>query len=153
MKIIFLDFDGVLNHSETVRMAPDWAIQRHPYNWVETHLVKRLGNLVEKTGAKIVVSSTWRREWDVPELEKILSDEDPRLAGAVIGKTPNFGDWGSIRGEEIAYWLDTKASDTPYVVFDDNPWCLQHGERFIQTNEITGLTDKNVRKAIDLLHK
>lgn len=62
LKIIFLDFDGVLN-------SQDWYNRRENQNlshfddWGETFdpiAVDNLRKLIEQTGAKIVVTSTWR---------------------------------------------------------------------------------------------
>lgn len=153
MKVIFLDFDGVLNNWETKRKAPEWAAKKHPYIWIEKELVEKIGDLVEKTSAKIVVSSTWRNSYNVEELNRILSDEDPRLVDTVISKTIYIGDHAAVRGKEIQQWLHEHPEVTSYVVLDDNPWCRQHGERFIQTDDSCGITNDNVEKANDLLHQ
>ena len=48
MKVIFLDFDGVIT------IPPKWFFQ--------ANLIKNVKKIVDKTGAKIVVSSSWRSE-------------------------------------------------------------------------------------------
>ena len=55
-KIIFADVDGVLN---------TWTSQRrleccHEFSFVDTRKVLRLREIVERTGAQIVLSSSWR---------------------------------------------------------------------------------------------
>jgi len=53
MKVIFLDVDGVLNI-----MGGSYRTFMKPYgHHIEYHLVQRLNYIIEKTGAKIVVSS------------------------------------------------------------------------------------------------
>ena len=52
MKIIFLDIDGVLNV---------YCESRDEYGCCfHSHLVENLRILIEQTGAKIVIISTWR---------------------------------------------------------------------------------------------
>jgi predicted mannosyl-3-phosphoglycerate phosphatase (HAD superfamily) len=51
MKIIFLDIDGVLNNYNTLGEGLNW----------ESNAVKILKRIIKETGAKVVLSSTWRR--------------------------------------------------------------------------------------------
>ena len=53
MKIIFLDIDGVLNCAKTKNP------RKFPYV-IDQRLLKRLKRLLTVTGAKVVLSSTWR---------------------------------------------------------------------------------------------
>jgi hypothetical protein len=53
MKIIFLDIDGVLNCDETPNP------RKFPYI-IDKKLLTRLRNLLERTNAKVVLSSSWR---------------------------------------------------------------------------------------------
>ena len=56
MKVIFLDIDGVLNCATTTKRL-DVCFE---FNFVDTRKVLRLRDIVERTGAKLVLSSTWR---------------------------------------------------------------------------------------------
>ena len=53
MKVIFLDIDGVLNCKKTPNP------RRLPYI-VDRRLLSRFKRLLDRTGAKVVLSSTWR---------------------------------------------------------------------------------------------
>jgi hypothetical protein len=53
MKVVFLDIDGVLNCSKTNNP------RKLPYV-IDPKLLKRLKRLLRRTGAKVVLSSTWR---------------------------------------------------------------------------------------------
>jgi hypothetical protein len=53
MKVIFLDIDGVLNCSKTPNP------RKFPYI-VDARLLTRLKRLLEQTGAKVVLTSSWR---------------------------------------------------------------------------------------------
>lgn len=69
MKIIFLDVDGVLNSNDYYKSLED----THGYDKdIDLEKVKLLKEIVDATGAEIVLSSTWRilRE----------TDESPALA-------------------------------------------------------------------------
>lgn len=58
VKIIFLDIDGVLNSDSILsEYIPEIDGEYYPY---QKHLVDNLNNVLTSTGAKIVVSSTWR---------------------------------------------------------------------------------------------
>jgi Swiss Army Knife RNA repair-like protein len=52
MKAIFLDIDGVLNCKKTPNP------RKLPY--IDPHLLKHLETVLERTGARVVLSSTWR---------------------------------------------------------------------------------------------
>lgn len=55
MKLIFLDIDGVLNYEGYERLT------RSGTRFVDPILIKRLKKIIDCTGAKVVLSSTWRR--------------------------------------------------------------------------------------------
>jgi HAD domain in Swiss Army Knife RNA repair proteins len=71
MKVIFLDIDGVLNCEKTPNP------RKFPYV-VDRKLLTRLKTLLERTGAKVVLSSSWRldpiglfaaKHWGVPFID------------------------------------------------------------------------------------
>ena len=114
--IIFLDIDGVLR---THKSDLDWSKQ------LNTPILKGVNRLFSKsavdnlneviilTKAKIVVTSTWRINLSVEELNKIFKERG--IIGEVIDKTGiNFCG----RGLEIKEWLDNN-SVANYVVLDD----------------------------------
>jgi hypothetical protein len=120
MKVIFLDIDGVLNV---------YCQDRDEYGCIfHDHLVDNLKWVVEQTGAKIVVSSTWRLSG-----EKSIMDmwNFRNLPGEVIGITPNLTYGPGLRthvprGEEIQMWLDEHPEVTNYVIFDDDSDMLEN---------------------------
>ena len=63
IRILFLDFDGVLNHPLTWGNRDDTVI--------DIDKVKRLNDLLTKTGAKIVVSSSWRFGHSINEMQNL----------------------------------------------------------------------------------
>lgn len=67
MKVIFLDVDGVLNFTGTEARAPSGALG------LASAPVKQLRNIIKATGAYIVLTSTWKGDWDFDE-EKCTAD-------------------------------------------------------------------------------
>lgn len=118
MRVIFLDFDGVvvclpkvsdrLKSGKSVRSANPEA-------------VSHLNHLVELTGAKIVISSTWRKHHDIDMLRGTL--QRAGFTGEVISVTPDKHDYGYPewqRGHEIDLWLRLHPKVDSYVVLDDD---------------------------------
>ena len=63
MKIIFLDIDGVLNSSEyRKRMG-----RKYYSEIIDRSKMPLLKKIVEATGAKIVLSTSWRKFWNEGE--------------------------------------------------------------------------------------
>ena len=64
MKIIFLDIDGVLNSEDWYRKRHEEVPQheqsaQYPFYELDPELVSNLNLIIQKTEAKVVVSSTW----------------------------------------------------------------------------------------------
>jgi hypothetical protein len=94
MKLIFLDIDGVMNHR-------NYMIRSRLHHLQEfcPVAVRNLREIVKRTNAKIVISSTWRKFKD---MDFVMSCYD--LDQYVIGKTSVIED--VIRGVEIQRYLD-----------------------------------------------
>ena len=58
MKVIFLDVDGVLNSQQLFEKCEDDQLIS-----VDEDNIKNLKTIVDATGAKIVLSSSWRYGW------------------------------------------------------------------------------------------
>lgn len=163
MKIIFLDVDGVLNAGQKVVVPgspgfylPDWVIPK---------AVEHLNRIIDATGAKLVISSTWRIGKTLAELREMFSGVGVR--GEIIGKTEN-GDclWhlmggypncdAAHRGFEIKDWLDNRFrvfGDRPkrFIIIDDSSDLAPYLDRHVHTGCYTGLTRRKVNEAIRLL--
>jgi hypothetical protein len=128
MKVIFLDIDGVLNCSKTPNP------RKLPYI-VDQKILARLKKLLGRTGAKVVLSSTWRidpvgcyaaRHWGVPFID-VCPD---------MPKSP--------RCTEILNWLAAHPRVARYAVIDDEDDGLDELPLF-QPSASTGLTMEIVR--------
>lgn len=161
MKIIFLDVDGVLN----TRMTTDYCGQ---FIGIEDAKLLQLKKIIDETGAKVVLSSTWRLGYnkDGKQLDKCsqyLKDKFDKAGIEIYDVTPDIGH--SLRHIEIKQWLTEHEDIESYVILDDEEFDFYRydiGEHLVLTDwfcvlkeeaEKCGLTDEKVRQAIEILHK
>jgi hypothetical protein len=160
MKVIFLDIDGVLNVIPRDRDAYGGIFHQN--------FVDNLGRIVEETGAKIIISSSWRHGG----IQRMLDMwEFRKLPGEVIGVTPDL--WAEIEGEdfyeklqrghEIQSVLDRMPEIERYVILDDDNDMLpsQQGNFVYCSTNVNhpdcvdlgyGLTNECTKKAIRILN-
>lgn len=110
MKIIFLDIDGVLNSDEYFDKIKYLKIEGIESE-IDRKKVKLLQEAVKQTGAKVVLSSSWRYTKRAKELKEFLAQHE-----TPIDVTP-FLD--NIRGEEIKKWLSQNKNIDDFVIVDD----------------------------------
>lgn len=162
-KIIFLDIDGVLNVYCEGRDVFGCTFHKH--------FEDNLRWIIEQTGAKIVISSTWRYSglnvmkemWISRGLPGEVIDITPDLIKFVEHDEDDF--YASVdRGEEIQKWLDDHNNIESYVIIDDdNDMLKSQKDNFVLTVNNTdhedcvdigyGLTRKCAEKAIEILNK
>jgi histidinol phosphatase-like enzyme len=163
--LIFLDVDGVLNTNTYVQSVFERFSESKKESafdlfefmklQIDPDLVKRFKILVDTSGAKIVVSSSWRHGhmdvlWTVL-LEHGISDES--IIGQIGSECPSC-----VRGNMIRKWINDNVIDyhkfTRYVIFDDDSdMLLWQKFNFIQTDPEIGITVQQVQKAQDILRK
>lgn len=152
MRVIFLDIDGVLNSRQYDRCR-----KFEEGNIDESRLVL-LKQLVDQTGAMIVLSSSWRRHWD----PRGISTDDTGLQldslfkryGMILyDRTPEID---NDRAREIAAWLSDHQRTESFVILDD----IKFGwgdldEKVVKTDYRIGrgLEQRHVEKAIKILMK
>ncbi len=117
MKIIFLDFDGVLNS-----LQYDRERRADQGNIDESRLVLLKG-LVEQTNAKIVLTTTWRKHWNKDSsFCDAIGDEINTVFDKyglhVYDKTPEID--AADRALEVRTWLQTHLNEVEgFVILDD----------------------------------
>jgi hypothetical protein len=141
LKIIFLDVDGVLNSDNSKSRLP-----------LSKKLLKNLREIVKETGAKIVVSSTWRRdEFAMKKLRRALEYKKMKIYSST---TIHYFMPRQIRGDEIDLWLKSHSEIDSYVILDDcSDFHDHHMQNFVQTDCRVGLTESDVKRAINILNK
>lgn len=152
MKILFLDIDGVLNSGEYIQSLR--YKKRSELGFPDCDLdpvaIQHLNRLCRVTGAKIVISSTWREFDDcIPALKR------NGLKAPIVGKTPNLQriNRSCSRGEEIDSWEGWKLHklDNYLILDDDSDMLPKQKDNFIQTNPRQGLTEEITNIAIKKL--
>lgn len=160
MNIIFLDIDGVLNPKfhETFLIGfekfSDGKVQckdDNGYYFFEPAIIL-LTNLVKKTKAKIVISSSWR---DSGLQEMKLMWKNRNYHGDIIGITPNIG--FHKRGEEIEQYLieNNYKKIVNYVIIDDlseNYFLEEQRDKLVKCNQLYGFTKDDYQKALKILN-
>lgn len=179
MKIIFLDIDGVLNgYSRFTGFCYKIFSKLHLLKFVKryydlfgirTHKVKILSKIVKKTGAKVVISSSWCGGWFQPyekksDRQKELQDKLEKYNIKVVGITPRLS--SGERGLEIKQWLEEYNDIVDsFVILDDEKFDIEqyYQKELVLTStdgnitgawyENTGLKRKHIKKIINILNK
>ncbi len=150
MKVIFIDFDGVLNTEKYVRSCAEYGLI------IDRSKMALLRQITAATDAKIVLSTSWREHWDEEpkncdnigiEINNIFE----QYGLHIFGKTPILN---SCREDEIADWLEINTQVTNFVVLDDRflDSELIRGH-FVKTSGYAkGLDELSAEKAIEILN-
>jgi hypothetical protein len=160
--LVFLDVDGVLNSRDWL-FAPEQQENELRFPG-EAHLsmnremVALVNRILAGSGAKVVVSSSWRCAFEVPQLREILARAG--LEGDVIGATP-LPVFGVPRGCEIQAWLDQHGGagkeavnfgwPAPFVILDDDRDMAHLLPQLVRTTWAKGLEDIHVDAALAML--
>ncbi|MDO4977400.1 MAG: HAD domain-containing protein [Eubacteriales bacterium] len=161
MKIIFLDIDGVLNSQDYYEKNQSIDFRKQPF---DPACILCLQTIVKETGAKIVLSSSWRGGWNKDpsklQLEGSLLNEIFSAYGIEIyDKTPSL--LVGKRPMEILAFLKEmkkkKESVDSFLIIDDNDFGWKKyrmDHRLVKTDFIHGgLKEIHVKPCIDILTK
>ena len=153
MKIVFLDFDGVMDtaYYDDVLFEQGLSACDDFGPVFDPECVKNLEEILDKTGASIVVTSSWK---EFMPYEDFLDMWTVRgLPGFVTDVTPSVG---RKRGDEIDAWLDECEADCQYVIIDDldgSNFNEHQLSRLLVVNPYNGIDDVTVERAIALLNQ
>ncbi|MCM1140833.1 MAG: HAD domain-containing protein [Muribaculum sp.] len=153
MKIIFLDFDGVMDTASYCsylerKGMPECDLNRRPY--FDPKCIKYLQMIIDATGADVVVSSDWKYIDSYGDLIEMWKERG--LPGFITDVTPNVS---KHRGDEIDRWLEECKTSVNYVILDDlDSSCFnKHQLPFLITiNPNIGLDYTSACKAIEILN-
>ena len=152
MKVIFLDIDGVLNCS-TSKSGCGY------YTGIDHDKLARLKYIVECTGAKIVLCSSWKEQWFRQPL-KDLQDESANYLDrkfrrerlTIMDKTEDHVD---DRGAGILKWKEKLCIES-FVILDDELFDYEETgliPYLVKTDyENGGLQDIHAEQAIAILN-
>ena len=71
MKVVFLDFDGVINIKDFSELKFD------------SNCIKNLNKIIKQTNADVVISSAWRNNYTLDELQELLGNSG--FIGKIVG--------------------------------------------------------------------
>ena len=150
-KIIFLDFDGVLNteHYQGLLQYQGKPWQDEYGAFFDPKAVKQLKRIIDATDADIVVESSWKY-LGLDAMKELW--EVRNLPGTIIDITPSL--LGKNKGVEIASWLTEQANQNiRYAIIDDEYVILDSQlPHFILTNPYEGITEEQANRAISILN-
>jgi hypothetical protein len=163
IKAVFLDFDGVLNSHAYFKSDPNNEDTEE--GALDPKAIVKLNKLIAATGAKVVVSSSWRYGRSVERLTELLVKRG--FVGEVIGKTADCVEVKHVdeisahehalyvahaRGDEIQEWLNKHPEVKSFVVLDDDSDMTTVKHRLVKTSLfLGGLLDHHVEEAIKML--
>lgn len=155
-KLLFLDFDGVLNSQQFYESRVNRASE------LDYNAVANLNAIIKATNCDVVISSTWRKFYSLEELRDVLVDYGlfPDFANKIIGVTPNLESkkedsklWMSVpRGEEIKAYLESINFQGNYVCLDDDVDFLP-GQPLVFCAYEDGLTAKEASLCMEILNR
>lgn len=167
MKIIFLDIDGVLNTQETFeKIHIEYQETGKRRIEIDTEKVEYLKEIVEETGALLVLSSSWKIFFERKE-GKILPKNNKYGELLNILKSYNLFIYDTTyqggyktKEEEIKDWLKNKKVDSFIIIDDEREGLGNLKENYLiktkfsktQMEEDLGLCKKHISKAIEMLN-
>ena len=116
IKVIFLDWDGIQNRisdkpsrSTQPRVDEDGNLVH-----AEPELVGRLNRIVDETGCRLVLSSSWRHDpmWRAHMRAQGVTHE-------FLDRTPLRTKNGKCRGDNVREWLSAHPEVEDYAILDD----------------------------------
>jgi hypothetical protein len=146
-KIVFLDYDGVVNRKMWAKDNDKWVCR---YGYPEdgavndAQAVQWVSEFCEKYGYDIVVTSTWRK---YPEWKLCLKNAGLRKSVKILGATALPA---KSRSDEITDYLASHPDVDAYLVFDDNAELVggAHDERLVLCDKACGFGENEYNRAV-----
>ena len=166
MKFLFLDIDGVLNTGryQDILKESGQHFADEDGALFDPIATENLSHIINKTSAKIVLTSTWRMD-GIDAMIDLWRRR--RMPGYIYGITPHsitmFADidtqdeWSKhaigSRGMEIHEWLrrHTKGSNAYAILDDEDDFLLYQAKHVVMTDFYDGLTKEIADKVIRIL--
>ena len=140
MKVLFLDIDGVLNDAVNIHnLMDDKPTKEH---------LDCLKAILDATGAKVVLSSTWRL---FPDSRNIVKNCLRNIGSDIYDKTKELSKG---RGAEIKEWLDRHPEVDKFVILDDDISDIKpyFPANIVKTTFYRGLLPHHIEPAIKILN-
>lgn len=157
MNIIFLDIDGVLNTERYIVYQVDNKITNGydaQFNF-DPKAMSNLREIVTKSNAKIVISSTWRmnRDYKNDQYWNAIFDNFSKyhIPAEIIDSTPILH---TERGNEIKKWLQDNKNlniENFVILDDDSDMCEFTKTNLAKCSWKDGLSESAKIKALQIL--
>lgn len=153
-KVIFLDIDGVINSGNNMEINARLK-RTEETMYFDPVCMKLLKELVEDTGADLILSSDWRFPDEQTKSICHLQNLMKRLADYEIGLAGQTGKALIWRNDEINEWLQAHPEVESYVILDDvnDNFEGENLKRLVLTDEVIGLTAEDIAKAARILRE
>jgi len=164
-KLIFLDIDGVLNsdvyvssdyyQQVTAGLSDAYIMMIAHHLHLDPNALALLNDLVDRSGAEVILSSTWRAKYSPEELTEMMQGRGARFKIAASIPILHGKVFSSRipRGKEIAaYLVSLEVQPDAYVIIDDNDDMLSLKKFLVLTDKKFGLTINDVDKALKILN-
>lgn len=152
MRILFLDFDGVISTNRAYLANGSLGITDHDERWIDPIATTMIADLCARYNYQIVVTSTWRKfgkERCTVALKRanIWMHHDWRTK-EIWPKGPNSS--AGSRPAEIEEWLSRNPCES-YLIIDDDGfnWLPEQAERWIKTDTCNGFSTENYEQVIN----
>ena len=140
MRIIFLDIDGVLNNAKSNEESLTFPC-------IDEVNLRHLKHVIEATGARVVLTSTWKEDYQEDEaVRRFLEDRLP-ICGVTEDRILD-------RGKGILAYLSAHPEVKSYVILDDELFDYVECElmdHLVRTFYDCGLTEMDAERAIRIL--
>lgn len=164
-KIIFLDIDGVLNSEDWFNKFIMNVKSGNTYNgqnnMIDPDAINRVVKICKETGARIVISSSWRLNTITETIKDMYRYVDfLPLLKYIVGITPRISP--GCYGKEIQSWIDNCKNNSEYtnteienkikyIIISNSTEILDSQmNNFIQTKTSYGITDDIANTIINM---
>ena len=153
-RLLFVDIDGVFNHDSFYHDRKDNDIP-YPLSEFDPNCVERYNRIIRETGAKTVISSSWRH---AKGLRNIMDRVGFCMECLDFDITPCLG---TIRGLEIRSYMEDYMDNhlnedvESYCIIDDDVDMLYtQKDNFVVCDVHNGgLTDEKAEEVINILRR
>lgn len=143
-KVLFLDIDGVLN-SEAWFSGPDNTPGQ--LGKLDPEACALLEQVIQRTGCKLVLSSSWRYSISPLAIESLLEERGTESACFLESTGPDL----STRDDEILLWTKTHPVSEWAAIDDTSLPTIAKLGRFVRTEFATGMTQEHVDALVRIL--
>ena len=153
MSILFLDFDGVLNNSKSIKKFGTNQI-------FDKENIENLNYILTAANPDIVISSNWRLSLSLEEIKNFLYDQKLRNFNIIDITTsydkiytPDNIKIPLTREQEILIYLSRTKNNRKFVILDDRDDFGRFMPHLVKTQIDYGLTRELSEQTILLLSK